>query len=619
MKRVPIDETFVEELRRHVDIVDVVSDYVQLRRVGRSFVGLCPFHNERSPSFSVSADRQMYHCFGCGAGGTVFRFVMDMEGLDFRDAVVTLAQRVNINLPFALEPETETESAALDRLQIMRDAHELAAKLYAYILMNKAVGVQALDYLEKRGISRQTMTEFRIGFAPNQGNSLVGLLKKRGFAKDILVESGLAVELGTEVVDRFRGRVMIPICDAQGRVVAFGGRTLLADGKPKYLNSPETPIFRKGLLLFNQHAARKSIRKLRSAVLLEGYMDVISAWQAGVTNAVASLGTSLTQEQALLLHRHVNTVTIAYDGDNAGIQAAQRAIDIFLQNGMEARIVTFPDGADPDDYIRQYGAAAFQRTLRASALSVVQFMLGRLRQESDLQTSVGRTEFLRKALELLSARSTPIETETEIRALAQEFQISVDTLKEEFALAVKRAGPQSTLPKREFAAAPVIQPLSKGYIQAGNRVLQAMLTDSTLYNLVLERAVDELVLPEQTALLAHLYAFRAELPTGDAGAFLDRLEDPQLISLASSLVLEDPPELSSEVLEDYLRTIQLHHLEVAHKACLEQLVMAQSQGDTAVMASLKQQSDDIQQHIIQLKMPQQKAISNSGAKEAGRK
>jgi len=616
MKRVPSEESFVEELRRHVDIVDVVSDYVQLRRAGRSFVGLCPFHNERSPSFSVSADRQMYHCFGCGAGGTVFRFVMDMEGRDFRDAVVTLAQRVNMDLPFALEPETE--SSALDRLQVMRDAHELAAKLYAYILMNKAVGVQALAYLEERGLSRQTMTEFRVGFAPNRGNTLVALLKKRGFAKDILVESGLAVELGTELVDRFRGRVMILICDTQGRVVAFGGRTLVPDGKIKYLNSPETPIFRKGLLLFNQHAARKSIRKSRSAVLLEGYMDVMSAWQAGVTNAVASLGTSLTQEQALLLHRHVNAVTIAYDGDNAGIQAAQRAIDILGQNGMEARIVTFPDGADPDDYIRKYGAAAFQRTLRASALSVVQFMLGRLRHEAELQTSVGRTEFLRKALELLGARSTPIETETEIRALAQEFQVSVDTVKEEFALVVKRSGHQGMRPKREFVAVPVIQPLSKGYIQAGNRVLQAMLTDATMCNLVLERAVDELVLPEQTALLAHLYAFRAELPTGDAAAFLDRLEDPQLISLASSLVLEDPPELSSEVLEDYLRTIQLHHLEIAHKACLEQLVLA-SQGDTAVMASLKQQSNDIQQHIIQLKMPQQKATSNSGAKEAGRK
>lgn len=608
----------MEELRRRVDIVDVVSDYVQLRRVGRSFVGLCPFHNERSPSFSVSIDRQMYHCFGCGAGGTVIRFVMDIEGLDFTATVARLAERANLEPPFPLEPSSET-SPASDRMQLMRDAHELAAKLYSYILMNKAVGVQALAYLEQRGISRQTMVDFRIGFAPNNANTLVNLLQKRGFPKDLLIESGLALELGDSLVDRFRGRVMIPICDAQGRVVAFGGRTLAPDGKPKYLNSPETPIFRKSFLLFHEHAARRSIRKLHDAVLLEGYMDVISAWQAGVTNAVASLGTSLTQEQAALIRRHVNLVTIAYDGDNAGIQAAERALDILSQTGLESRIVVFPNGADPDDYIRSHGSDAFTRLLRTSAVSSIQFLLRRLREQANLDTALGRNNFLRKALELLHERASPLEMETEISILSQEFQVSVAALKEELAIVAKQSGHQKRRWKQGFVKSPTLQPLPKGYVQAGNRVLQAILLDSSIYHLALERGVDELVLPEQTALLAHLYAFRTEYPEGQPAAFLDYLEDPQLISLASSLLMEDPPELSQQVLEDYLRTIRLHNLESAHKQCLESLVHAQSQGDSHTLEQLRKQSEELQNQIMQLKMPQQKVVFNAGAKEAGRK
>lgn len=560
----------------------------------------------------------MYHCFGCGAGGTVIRFVMDIEGLNFTDTVVKLAERVNVELPFELESKGDPPSFS-DRLQRMRDAHELAAKLYSYILMNKAVGVQALGYLEQRGLTRQTIVDFQLGFAPNATDTLVTLLQRRGFERDLLIESGLAVELGNKVVDRFRGRIIIPICDAQGRVVAFGGRTLAPDGKPKYLNSPESPIFRKGFLLFHEHAARRAIRKQHSAILLEGYMDVISAWQAGVMNAVASLGTSLTQEQAVLLRRHVNLVTIAYDGDNAGIQAAQRALEILSQTGLESRIITFPDGSDPDEYIRTRGAEAFAQMLRTSALSAVQFLLRQLRGQANLESTVGRNNFLRRALELLHEQATPIELEAELRSLSQEFQVSLETLKEEFALTVKQSGQQRKKGfRREIAVSPPVQ-LKKGYVQAGNRVLQAMLIDESVYHSVLGQSVDELVLPEQTALLAHLYAFRSEYPEAEPASFLDYLEDPELISLASSLLMEDPPELSQQVLEDYLRTIRLHRLEIAHKECLEGLVRAQSQGDTSALEALRHQSEELLNLIMQLKMPQQRITSGAGAKEAGRK
>ncbi len=618
MRRIP--DTFVEEVRRRVDIVDVVSDYVQLRRSGRSYVGLCPFHNERSPSFSVSVDRQLFHCFGCGAGGTVIRFVMDIEGLDFPEATIKLAERAGLEPPFRLDDAQPSSHSS--RFEQMMDAHELAAKLYSYILMNTAAGVQALTYLEKRGLSRETAVEFRLGYAPTEGQTLVSFLKRRGFTTDILLECGLAVAVGDQVVDRFRGRMMIPICDAQGKVIAFGGRMLSKDGKPKYLNAPETPIFHKCLLLLNPHAAHKDICQVHNAVLLEGYMDVIASWQAGMKNAVASLGTSLTPEQAGIIRRFSPRVTIAYDGDNAGVKAAKRALDVLQEVGLEVRVVLFPEGMDPDDFIQSRGTEAFQRFVKSQALSDVQFLLQLLRTEADLQNPLGRTEFLRAALEVLASRAKPLEQESGLQGLSHEFHVSMETLKEELALAAKKVGSHRRSKALEAAApasAPASVSLPKGYVQAGNRILQAMLTDVHHYEFLLERGVDELVLPEQTALLAHLYAFRAQNPEANAGAFLDSLDDPDLTRLASSLLIEDPPELGPDVLEDYLRTIELHHVEVLYRQSLEELLLAQQGGDIASVNSLKVTMDDLQQRIAKLKLPQVKPKSNGGVKEAGKK
>lgn len=616
MQRIP--DEFVEDLRRRVDIVDVISEHVQLRRAGRSYVGLCPFHNERSPSFSVSSDRQMFHCFGCGAGGTVFRFVMDIESLSFGETVVKLAHRISFSLPF--EPElTQAESDQPSRQQRARDAHELATKLYSYILMNTAAGVQALAYIDGRGLSRQTAVDFRLGYAPASGDTLVALLRRRGFEDDILLESGLAVSMGKQVVDRFRDRLMIPIADAQARVIAFGGRSLAPEGKPKYLNSPETSLFHKGTMLFNQHMARKDIRSTRSVVLLEGYMDVMTAWQAGVKNALASLGTAFTPEQAGLIKRMAERVIIAYDGDSAGLHAAVRALDVVEPLQLDVRVAVIPGGLDPDDFVRAHGVQAFQSILKVESLSPVQFRLRHLRNAADLQSAAGRNQFLRQALELLSRQASPLEQEVEMKSLSQEFHVSMETMKEELTLVAKQSRRKNTANARPDVGTPAApQALLKGSVAAGNRILQAMMLDAHSFQFVMDRGVDSLILPEQTALLALLYGFRLTQPEADISAFVDQLDDAMLLRLATSLLVADPPLLGEGVLEDYLRAVTLHRLEDEYKATLAELMQSQLRGDREQVAERKTRVDELQRQISQLKTSHAQIGSYAGVKEAGK-
>jgi len=615
-----LTDAFVEEVRKQVDIVDVVSEHVQLRRAGRSFVGLCPFHNERSPSFSVSPERQMFHCFGCGAGGTVIRFVMDIDGLSFVEAVMALATRANMPVPEILQvPAKDMEKESL--ADQIREAHTLTAKLYNYILMNTPTGVQALSYLEGRGISRQTIMTFQIGYAPDAKETVVSFLRRRGFDDDVILESGLAVSFGEKLVDRFRGRVMIPIYDAQGRVIAFGGRTMDPDGKPKYLNSPETQVFHKGLILYNQHQARKAMRKSRSAILLEGYMDVIAVWQSGIETGVASLGTSLTTEQAELLKRYADRVVIAYDGDKAGIAATRRALEVFDAVKLDVRIVQLPDGQDPDEFIRNRGAEAFLRELSVHALSPVQFLLREARQVADLLSQAGRNDFIRHALDVLAQRATPIEQETELRNLSQEFQVSVETLKEELKLVSKQSKAPRFFAKAQATAVRAAEPSrqQKGYVEAGNRLLQSLLCHEPACAFLLERDIDHLVLPEQTALLALLYAWRLTGPLTEPASFLDTLEDRGLLALASSLLVDEPTDYNPQVMEDYIRTVRLHHLETEYKHTLELLVQHQIEGNADAIEEIRTKAEALQVEVTLLKSPAAAGRSRQGVKEAGKK
>lgn len=614
MQRIP--DEFVETLQQHVDIVEVVGEYVQLRRSGRSYVGLCPFHNERTPSFSVSADRRMFYCFGCGAGGTVIRFIMDIEGLTFVETVVRLAARTNLTLPVELD-EVAEPSPQVDRIAQMKDAHELAAKFYSYILMNSSVGVQALTYLEKRGIHRGTTVEFRLGYAPNTERRLVDFLGKRGFGPELLVDCGLAVALGQRIVDRFRHRLMIPISDPRGSVIAFGGRALAVGEKAKYLNSPESLIFHKSQVLFNLHRARRAIRQTQTAVVFEGYMDVISAWQAGVQAAVASMGTALTEEHTAILKKYADQLTVAYDGDEAGQRATKRVLDFARQAHLESRVVQFPDGLDPDDFIQQHGPEAFVRQFDAKTLTEIQYLTQSLRTDAHLESPAGRTAYIRNVLRLLSERASPIERDSEMQRLAAEFQISTEALHQEYRMFARGAARRSerAVSSNYNQAEP---PKLSREVRAGNHILRSLLLDGRTAEWLANQNVTELPSVEQTALLARLYAFRFEHSEGSAATFVDSLEEPELRRLASELAMDDDgPVFDEDMLLDCIRSIHLHQLEIRYRVALERLLEAQVQGQTEQVHAYRSNVNEIQQQIAQCKMPRSRNDAGIRAKEAG--
>ncbi|MBV8775279.1 MAG: DNA primase [Deltaproteobacteria bacterium] len=363
----------IEEVRSRADIVEVVGAHVRLRRAGRNFVGLCPFHNEKTPSFTVNLERGFFHCFGCGVGGTVFDFLMKVEGLTFPEAVQSLASRYRIALPERTAESGAGHGPGANQRASMLTANQLAAEFYANVLWNTSDGEIARDYLKTRGITGETARAFMLGFAPPRAIGLVTSLQKRGLLEPALA-LGLARrdEAGT-VYDMFRSRLMFPIRDAQGRVIAFGGR-VLDNRLPKYINSAESPLYSKARALFGLPEARAAISKVERAIVVEGYIDVIALWQAGFKESVATLGTALTADQLRLLSRYTRNILACFDGDDAGRKASLRALEVFLQAGLLGRGVFIPQGYDPDTLVHQHGAEYFGGLLQSSELLIEMFL-----------------------------------------------------------------------------------------------------------------------------------------------------------------------------------------------------------------------------------------------------
>ncbi len=389
-------EDLLEQVRGANPIYDVVSDYVSLKKSGRNYMGLCPFHGEKTPSFTVNQERQIFHCFGCGEGGNVIGFVMKREGLSFPEAVRFLAARRGISLP-EYSPGRPEEKGLKERLLA---ANAAAAGCFKANLLGPA-GRQALAYLERRSITTATREEFMIGWAVPGRDVLYRELTRKGFTQQELLQAGLVAQREAGgVVDRFRGRVVFPIHDVAGRLVAFGGR-LLAEGEPKYLNSPETPLYHKSGILYGLNRAKDAIRREGVGVIVEGYFDLITASQAGVKNVVATSGTALTDGHAELMRRFAERWIVVFDGDAAGIRAAKRSLEVFAAHGLFARGVLLPDGADPDSYIRAQGAEAF-RGLLEKAEDLMDFFLRRTVQEHRLDTIEGKVAAVREAVPLLA-------------------------------------------------------------------------------------------------------------------------------------------------------------------------------------------------------------------------
>jgi len=425
-------DSFIDDLIHRCDIEDVVSDYVQLtKRSGSNKFGLCPFHNEKTPSFSVNSDKQIYHCFGCGKGGSVINFIMEIENLSFPDAVRFLAKRAGVTVPEddSVAPEQRNRRERLLRLN--RDA----AKFF-YDMLSKPVGEAAVGYMNRRGITKGIAVRFGLGCAPDSWSSLTDAMTAKGYSKQELVTGGLA-KISSKtggVYDTFRNRLMFPVIDVSGNVIGFSGR-ILGDGEPKYLNSPDTPVFSKSHNLFALNLAKKT--KMDMLILVEGNVDVISLHQYGFDCAVASLGTSLTPEQARLMSRYTKQVVIAYDSDTAGKKASERAIEILENTGLSVKVLNYSGAKDPDEFLKKFGADAFAAILKKSE-DRIDYRIATILGKYDMNDDSQRVEFLKESADMISRLSNAVEREVYGERAAKYAGVSPEAFSLEVKKAVKR-------------------------------------------------------------------------------------------------------------------------------------------------------------------------------------
>ena len=447
-----IPREVIDEVRNSVDIGDVIGRYVQLHQAGKNLTGLCPFHEERTPSFSVNEEKQFFYCFGCGRGGNVFQFLMELKHIDFVEAVKEIADDSNISLPEQYI-NTQPKQPVNNENRQLFDLHDKAAKLYHHILMNTPAGEPALRYLKKRGMSEELINQFGLGYAPAQ-RILKPYVEKQKTDYQLMRKSGLFSEdQEGQLRDRFVDRVIYPIKNGQGQVIAFSGRLLdtTQTDLPKYLNSPETPIFNKRRTLFNYDVARKAARKDGKLYLFEGFMDVISAFGAGVTNGIASMGTSFTEEQVTIIGRTTNQLDICYDGDEPGQNAIDRAISLVNDHRpgqLQVRVVQLPAGVDPDEYVQQNGAEKFREYLANQEETTIDFYLRFFKNGKNLANQNELISYLDQALKVIARVTSPLEVDMYLQKLATEYQLDKQTLRNQLGQLKQQLGirPQQPAP-----------------------------------------------------------------------------------------------------------------------------------------------------------------------------
>jgi DNA primase len=587
----PIPEHIIEAVLKHHDIVDVIGKYVHLSKLGRNMKGLCPFHSEKSPSFNVNPEKQMFKCFGCGKGGNVIRFIQEIEGFSFGEAMRHLADEANI--AFAWEQQSPEQAERQQEKEQIVGGHEFAAKLYHHILKYYADGKPALDYLHARGFTDSLIDTFQIGFAPPRWDTLVQLLEKREFPL-LLMEKGalIAAKSSGGYVDKFRNRVMFPIRDARGSVIAFAGRTL-GNEQPKYLNSPETSLFRKSRILYNLHAARAEIKRTNQIVVFEGYADVIKAWSAGVHNAVATMGTALTEEHALLMRRSAERVVLCYDGDDAGQSAAYKSLGLLEKAGLDIKVAVLPNKLDADDYVETFGADRFRNEIIEGAMPREKFRLLHLRRNFNMQDNEAKLRYVRTAIrEVIAGIESPTGREHYLKELSAEFSAisSFETMRQETneireqEQKKRRNGDNNDISwntvRNDGTDSPPLPKLKPAYDKAERHLLYVMLHDKGVTALVQERIGDAFNDEAHAALAAYLYAFYAQGYEPDASRYMASLQDDRLERLASSILMTESDQgMNDQVIEDYLRQIHKHRQQQAIERLVEERIAREKSGD----------------------------------------
>ncbi|MBT2214489.1 DNA primase [Virgibacillus dakarensis] len=600
-----IPEDVIERIRKANDIVDVIGEYVQLKKQGRSYMGLCPFHGEKTPSFSVTQDKQIFRCFGCGKGGNVVTFLMEMESYSFYEALKFLADRSGVKLP---EMGMRENSSLSEENQSILSAHEWLQKLYHHLLRFTKDGKEGYQYLIDRGIKQETIDLFQLGFAPNVKDFTAEFLEKKGFHQQVLVKAGLlSLRDDDTVADRFRGRVIFPIRNHLGKTVAFGGRAI-AGQEPKYLNSPESDLFQKGKLLYNFDQAKKHIRSSGEAILLEGYMDVIAAFQAGVKNVIATLGTSLTENQAKLLRRYVDTVVVCYDSDNAGTEAAYKAANLLRQVGCKVKVARMEDGMDPDDYIKAYGANAFTDKVIKASDTYMSFYMRYMKKDYNLNLEGDRINYLEIVLKQLAVIDNAVEREYYVKELSREYGLTMDTLNQEILKIRQNMGiNKDKREKKRYTtnnAKDIHQnkKLLPAFHNAERQLIAYMLKDTAIADKVQEQVGGSFNLEEHKIITTHLYAYYEEGHPADVSLFVDRLNDEKIIQIVIEIAMMPVVEdISDKEINDYIRIIRAENSDMATiKVLKEKQRLAEQQSDPIKAAQIAMEIIEIQK---QLKSP----------------
>ncbi len=555
-------DDFKEQVRSQANIVEIVSEYVPLKKRGSSYWGCCPFHGEKTPSFSVSPDKNFFYCFGCHAGGDVFSFIMKAENCTFQEALKILANKLGIPIP-----EREKTKQELEREKEAKEiiaANELATRFYQACLTKSEYGRIAQEYLAKRGITPEIIEKFSIGVSLPVYTSLVKALGKRGCREELLIKAGLAVKGRNGAYDKFRGRVMIPIEDARGHVVGFGGRVLEQNAETaKYMNTAETEWFNKRTLLFGLHAAFKEIKKKRQAIIVEGYMDAISLHAAGIDWAVASMGTAFSAEQAKLLARVCDEVIFSYDSDEAGLRADVRAVSIARAAGLKVRVLVVPDGKDPDEFVRKHGTDAYLKLIE-NASEGIDFQMRQTIAQNNVSNLAGKVEAVSNILPFLLECKNDIEVAGHIRKLAQLLTIDESLIVSEYRKLSRRkgqSGPAAVQPQ------PGAVPSAGPEDEAERQLLYILAKNLRLLLLYREKIEDAgFKSPEHQEIYAALAEQLQNAPEGDAAAELFRsLSQKAAAEFAAIMAKNVQPGDEEKLIGDCIRTINKTRLEALYE------------------------------------------------------
>ena len=567
MKDAAFDE-FIDRLRSESDIVSIISDYVSLKKKGKNFWGCCPFHSEKTPSFSVNPDKGFFYCFGCQTGGNVFTFLMKVENIQFFDAVKLLAKKLNIPLPE--KEKSPRELAKEQELAQIYQVNELARDFFHACLTKTNYGLPAREYLAKRGISPEAITALKLGFAPPLWDKLSSTLRERGCSLDILLKSGLAAarNSGDGVYDRFRNRIMFPISDVRGRIIGFGGR-VLDDSQPKYLNSPETEVFNKRHVLYGFDNAYKAIKELRQVVIVEGYMDVITLYTQGIKNVVASLGTAFTPEQARLLLKLNAELLFSYDSDAAGQNATVRALDMTRTLGATVKVITMPDGKDPDEFVRKHGSQAFQDLLQ-TAQPLLDYQLDQALKADDYSTVQGKIAVVGKLTPILAETDNAVAVNAHISRLSQILAVDESALRSEIRKYILQAKKDKNVKQgKPINIALLYKQPAPAVIQAERQLIRLMCDDLSLipyvFTKLLPQEIQGALQQEIINFIIDAYNRENNITQATFTAAVNSLSENAKNEFSHIMLMENHFDDIVKSVDDCIRTIRLAHLTALYE------------------------------------------------------